>query len=131
MILLLQYEVVYGTQTDFTTSVNYSDLEKIIIITIPSDEFLGRLSDQTLALALITPWNTGGSVASKENVYMTARKTPIVTDIRSLKATVGLVETRKKWGVIDCVPNKGTEAFTTGLTGDDGEDLLDDEEDML
>ena len=62
---------------------------------------------------------------------MTARKTPVVTDIWSLKATVGLVETRKKWGVIDCIPNKGTEAFTVGLTGDDGGDLLDDEEDML
>lgn len=131
MILLLQYEVVYGTRTNFTTSVNYGDLEKIIIITIPFDEFFGCLSDQTLALALITPWNTNGSVASKENVYMTARKTPAVTDIWSLKATVGLVETRKKWGVIDRIPNKGTEAFTVGLTGDDGGDLLDDEEDML
>ena len=95
MILLLQYKVVYETRTNFTTSVNYGDLEKIIIITIPSDEFFRCLSDQTLALALITPWNTNGSVTSKENVYMTARKTPVVTDIRSLKATAGLVETRK------------------------------------
>ncbi|KAG8218033.1 hypothetical protein J3R82DRAFT_6238 [Butyriboletus roseoflavus] len=106
----------------------YGDLKRIIIITIPSNQFFGSLSSQTLALALVTPWNTDGEVALKENIYMTTCKASIITDIRRLKAVIGLVETHGRWGVIDHIPSGGTEIFRG--EGDLENTLSDDNYDM-
>ncbi|KIK95759.1 hypothetical protein PAXRUDRAFT_776112, partial [Paxillus rubicundulus Ve08.2h10] len=76
------------------------------------DTFFANLSGKSLTLALITPWNTDGKLESKENMYMTTHKASIVTDICSLKAVVGLVETYKKWGVINWVPATVMTSFT-------------------
>ncbi|KIK79589.1 hypothetical protein PAXRUDRAFT_834023 [Paxillus rubicundulus Ve08.2h10] len=117
----VRYEVVFQGRTEAITQISYGDLEKIVILTTPIDPFFANLSGKSLALALITPWNTDGKLASKENVYMTTRKASIVTDIRSLKAVVGLVETRKKWGVIDRVPATVVTSFTEDNVAEDSD----------
>ncbi|KAI9570064.1 hypothetical protein HD554DRAFT_1982069, partial [Boletus coccyginus] len=80
---------------------NYGDLEQIIIVMMPEDPFFATLSGKTLALVLITPWNMDGKVASEETVFMTSRRASVITNVHSIQATVGLVETCKKWEVID------------------------------
>ncbi|KAF8833391.1 hypothetical protein BDN67DRAFT_917119, partial [Paxillus ammoniavirescens] len=102
------------------TQVSYGDLEKIFILTIPTDDFFAKLGGETIILALITPWDMDGKDATKENVYMTSRKASIVTDIHSLKAVVGLVETRKRWGVLDRVLGVVTPSFAED-TGEEDE----------
>ena len=82
-------------------SLGYGDLEKLLVIDLPHDAFLADFSGQRVVLALITPWNTNGEDASKENVYMTTRKGSFITDVRVIQRVVGVVETRGKWGIID------------------------------
>ncbi|KIK97904.1 hypothetical protein PAXRUDRAFT_807196 [Paxillus rubicundulus Ve08.2h10] len=113
-------KVVFETCTGVITTVSYGDLEKIFVLTIPTDDFFAKLGGETIALALITPWDTAGKDATKENVYITSRKASIVTDVRSLKAVVGLVETRKRWGVIDRVLGAVAPSFAEG-TGEEDE----------
>lgn len=81
--------------------MGYGDLEKILVITLPTNPFFANLSAQIIVLALVTPWDTNGKDASKEDVYMTTRKASFITDIRSLQSVIGIVETRNKWGIID------------------------------
>lgn len=81
--------------------LGYGDLEKILIVTIPADPFFTDLSGKTIALVLITPWDTDGKNALKENMYMTSRQAAFITEIQNLQAVVGLIETRKKWGIVD------------------------------
>lgn len=99
------------------------------MLTLPVNKLFNTLSGKTLALALVTPWNTKGpgkSVAD-EDVYMTSRKAKVVTEVRSLQAVVGLVETRKRWGIIDRAPGTVETQFVdeaSGLGNVEGEDDL-------
>ncbi|KAH0832349.1 hypothetical protein J3R83DRAFT_13365 [Lanmaoa asiatica] len=97
----VKFEVVFEIRTGAIKQVNYGDLKRIYVLTIPEEPFFGLLQGKTFILALVTPWDTDGKLASKENVYMTMRKASVITDIRSLKSVVGLVETRGQWGIID------------------------------
>ncbi|KAF8550334.1 hypothetical protein OG21DRAFT_1478565 [Imleria badia] len=90
---LASYIVVFETRSNTIKQVNYRDLEQIIIVTIPEDPFFGGLGGKTLALVLIIPWNTDRKDASEETVFMTSRKASVITNIHSLQATVGLIET--------------------------------------
>jgi len=60
---------------------------------------------------------------------MTARKASVITDVRSLQATVGLVETRKRWGVIDRILGGAATNFLDEdmRQGSEGESDSDDE----
>ncbi|KAF9224599.1 hypothetical protein BS17DRAFT_766586 [Gyrodon lividus] len=123
----VRYEVVFQGHTKAITQISYGDLEKIVVLTTPVDPFFANLSGKSLALALIKPWGTDGGLASKENVYMTTCKASIITDIRSLKAVVGLVETHKKWGVIDRAPA----TVVTNFAEDNAAEDSDSEDEIL
>lgn len=90
----------------------YGDLNKIFVLTLASDAFFTSLSSKMLILALITPWNTEGKDATLENTYLLSRRAPIVTDVRSLKAIVGLVPIGKRWGIVDRTAATSTRYFT-------------------
>ena len=106
--------------------VSYGELEKIFVLTLPKDKFFKTLSGKLLVLALITPWDTEGKSGAEDNVYMTSRKASVVTDVRSLRAVVGLVETRKRWGIIDRAPETVQVQFTDEVSRDleGNEDLI-------
>lgn len=95
--------------------LGYGDLEKIVIVTLPADPFFAALSGKTISLVLIVPWDSDGRDAAKENVYMTTRRAAFVTELQNLQAVVGLVETRRKWGIID----RSGDGFLTNLVEDE------------
>ncbi|KAG8212934.1 hypothetical protein J3R82DRAFT_11292 [Butyriboletus roseoflavus] len=78
---------------------------------MPEDGFFTGLSGKTLAFALVTPWNTDEKVAFQKTVYMTSHKASVITDVHSLEATVSLVETCKRWGMIDRMMEGVTTSF--------------------
>lgn len=86
------------------TYVSYGDLEKIFVLTLSVNKLFKILSGKVLALALVTPWNTEGKLAAEEDIYMTSWKAKVVTEVQSLQAVVGLIEIRKRWGIIDRAP---------------------------
>ncbi|KAG9309107.1 hypothetical protein JVU11DRAFT_11000 [Chiua virens] len=101
----VRYTFIFETRPgNEVTYTGYGDLEKLFVLTLPHNGLFKELSGKHLVLALIMPWNTDGKLASEENVYMTHCRASIVTDVRSLQAAVGLVETRKRWGIIDRTP---------------------------
>ncbi|KIO03138.1 hypothetical protein M404DRAFT_146306, partial [Pisolithus tinctorius Marx 270] len=98
----IKYEVILEARNRHLVRViGYGDLEKIFVLTLPSNKFFASLSGKTLILALITPWNTKGKDTASENTYLLSCHATIVTDVRSLKAVVGLVPVGKRWGIID------------------------------
>ncbi|KAF8833262.1 hypothetical protein BDN67DRAFT_917366 [Paxillus ammoniavirescens] len=117
----VRYEVVFQPHTGpAVRRISYGDLEKIFVLTLPADVFFRNLSGKTLALTLITPWDTEGKITSKEMTFLKSRRASIVTDIRSLRAVVGLVESQKRWGIVDRVPETVVTSFTDGNVDDDG-----------
>ncbi|KIN97008.1 hypothetical protein M404DRAFT_161491 [Pisolithus tinctorius Marx 270] len=106
------YEVILEAHNRHLVRViGYGDLEKIFVLTLPSNKFFTSLSGKTLVLALITPWNTKGKDAASENTYLLSRRATIVTDVRSLKAVVGLVPVGKWWGIIDRMSAASAQGF--------------------
>ncbi|KAF9221683.1 hypothetical protein BS17DRAFT_844439 [Gyrodon lividus] len=107
------YEVVFQPHTGpVVRQISHGNLEKIVVLTLPTNDFFGNLSGRQLALALITPWDTQGNIASKDNMFLKSRRASIITDVRSLQAVIGLVETRNKWAIIDRVPETVATNFT-------------------
>lgn len=102
----MQFETVFETRSEGSVSrqTGYGDLEKILAFSVPAVPFFGTLRGKTVLLALVRPWDTDGKDASQENVFFKSRNAKIVMDIRSLVAVVGLVETRRRWGIIDRTP---------------------------
>ncbi|KAI6044177.1 hypothetical protein EDC04DRAFT_2599533 [Pisolithus marmoratus] len=96
----IKYEVTFeNCEHSLIRVTGYGDLNKIFVLTLASDAFFTSLSSKTLILALITPWNTEGKDATLENTYLLSQHAPIVTDVRSLKAVVGLVPVdMETWG---------------------------------
>ncbi|KAF8441735.1 hypothetical protein L210DRAFT_3399302, partial [Boletus edulis BED1] len=90
----------------------YGDLKKIFVLPLPPDAYWGSLSDTTLILALIVPWNTKGKSATEGNVYMGSRLASVITDVQNLEVVVGLVKTRGRWGIIDRMPGTVSAQFT-------------------
>lgn len=107
----------------------YGDLEKIIALAVPTVPFFGALGGKSIILALVKPWDTDGKVASEETVFFKDRRARIIMDIRSLKAVVGLVKTRGRWGIIDRVPGAATTTFADAGGGEHVRDELDDDDD--
>ncbi|KAG2110102.1 hypothetical protein DEU56DRAFT_749887 [Suillus clintonianus] len=79
----------------------YGHLDKILVYQVPNDPFFGILSGKEQVLVLLTPWKTDGQDAAKTLTWVQAKLAPIITDIRNIKAVVGLVDTRKRSGIID------------------------------
>ena len=81
--------------------MGYRELKKLFALTLPTDDVFKTLTGKTLVLALITSWETGSKNAEHENTFVESEKADIVTDVRCLKATVGLVHVGNQWGIID------------------------------
>ena len=83
------------------TTINYGVLDYIFAYALCQDAIWGTSRGKTLLLAMIEPFRTNGEDAATQVLHYTKCMTPIVTDVRNIKSTVGRVETRKQWGIID------------------------------
>ena len=73
-----------------------------MVYNLPRDKVLGTLSGKTRLLAVITPCtHTQGKDASIETTTYRGMGSAIVTDLQSVVAVVGRVETRGSWKLID------------------------------
>jgi hypothetical protein len=81
--------------------VFYGQLDHILVCNIPDDAFWEQFSNTTRLFAVITPCTTEGRDASSQVVSYTQMTTQIVTDIQTISAVVGRVQTRRSWGIID------------------------------
>ena len=80
----------------------YGKLELILECDIPDERFWGRdLQGTTVLLAVITPCVTRGKDAAKELTTYQHTTTQVVTDLRTISAVVGRVQTRNRWGIVD------------------------------
>lgn len=93
-----QYEVTYDGGH---TVISYGRLDQILVCDLGPDAIWGELRNTSRVLALVTPCQTYGADASKDVIEFRAYAQPVITDIRNVKATVGHVETRRRWGIID------------------------------
>jgi len=91
--------------------IGYGRLEKILLCNLDDKIIWGNLRNSLHLLAVIAPCDTDGSDAS--HVVVEYRKfLPIIaTDLRNIKAVVGRVNTRKKWGIIDRTINATCASF--------------------
>ncbi|EGO29050.1 hypothetical protein SERLADRAFT_433063 [Serpula lacrymans var. lacrymans S7.9] len=77
-----------------------------------NDDFWKDLSGRGLLLAVITPCKTEGKDAALKVAVYGGLAAAIATDIRNIKAVVGRVKTRGKWGIIDRTSGLASVAFT-------------------
>lgn len=105
--------VLEARNGDLVHQTGHGELEKIFVLTLPTDQFFGALSGKTLALALVTPWvTTEVTKATFKNKYMSSERASIVMDVRSLRHVVGLVPIGNRWGIIDRAPGTAARSFT-------------------
>ncbi|KAJ7687259.1 hypothetical protein B0H17DRAFT_939592, partial [Mycena rosella] len=81
--------------------VFYGRLEEILVCKLPEDPFWVYMSDTTRLLAVITPCLTLGKDATKEVAFYTLMSAPIVTDLATIVAVIGRVQSRGDWLIID------------------------------
>ncbi|EGO28981.1 hypothetical protein SERLADRAFT_432993 [Serpula lacrymans var. lacrymans S7.9] len=101
--------VVHGY---FITATHYGHLEQILVCQLGNDDFWKDLSGRGLLLAVITPCKTEGKDAALEVAVYGGLAAAIATDIRDIKAVVGQVKTRGRWGIIDRTSGLASVAFT-------------------
>jgi hypothetical protein len=99
----VQYEVeVEDGDGEVSREIFYGRLELILECDIPNKNFWGRdLQGTTVLLAVITPCVTMGKDAVKEMTTYQHTTTQVVTDLRTINAVVGRVQTRNRWGIVD------------------------------
>ena len=130
---------MYETHAGATlVRTGYGNLEKIIALRVSAVSFLffGPLREKMILVALVKPWDTDGKVASKSSVFFKTSKARIIMDLRSLKAVVGLVKTRGKWGIINRMPGTTPTCFaddmmTGGPSGEHKDDELNEDNFIL
>jgi hypothetical protein len=99
----VQYEVeVEDGDGELSREIFYGKLELILECDIPEKKFWGKyLKGTTVLLAVITPSVTMGKDATKELTTYQYTTTQVVTDLRTISAVVGRVQTRNRWGIVD------------------------------
>ena len=101
-----QYEVHYMSDEMVIQSVHYGRLEHILVCQLGDSERLWRaLCGHTLLLALISPASTIGQDATMMLTHFSYFNAPVVSDVQSIKAVVGCVQSWRRWGIINCTPN--------------------------
>lgn len=105
--------------------IGYGRLEKILLCNLNSNIIWSNLQNSVHLLAVIAPCDTDGSDASSVVVEYRKFLPIIVTDLRNIKAVVGRVSTRKRWGIIDRTVNTALASFAEMV---EDEDSLSDEE---
>jgi hypothetical protein len=126
---LLQYEVTveienrHGGDPITHKTIFYGRLEKILVCKLPNDNIFWDLGGTTCILALIIPCNTNGCDATIEMTTYTTTAASIITDLRSIKAVVGLIESLARWTIIDRSRSLAHVAFANeGAAEDDDTD---------
>jgi len=99
----VQYEVeVEDGDGEPSREIFYGKLDLILECDIPDKSFWGRdLQGTTVLLAAITPCVTMGKDAAKELTTYQHTTTQVVTDLRTISAVVGRVQTRNRWGIVN------------------------------
>ncbi|KAF9219674.1 hypothetical protein BS17DRAFT_716798, partial [Gyrodon lividus] len=92
-------------------SIHYGRLERVLVCQLNEESIWKTFRNSTLLLALITPAATDGQDATMAVTHFSHFTAPIITDTRSIKAAIGRVQSRKKWGVIDRTPNLAQVVF--------------------
>ncbi|EGO30536.1 hypothetical protein SERLADRAFT_412356 [Serpula lacrymans var. lacrymans S7.9] len=111
----VRYEISYTVQEHRNTTVtatHYGHLEQILVCQLGNDDFWKDLSGCGLLLAVITPCKTEGKDAALEVAVYGGVAAAIATDICNIKAVVGRVKTRGRWGIIDRTSGLASVAFT-------------------
>ncbi|KAJ6516973.1 hypothetical protein DFH09DRAFT_940656, partial [Mycena vulgaris] len=81
--------------------VCYGRLDQILVYQLPTGKLWGAFSGQTRLLAVLTPCSTTGRDATQEIVSYIQTNTQLVTDLQSVSAVVGRIQTRGKWVIVD------------------------------
>lgn len=99
----MQYEVeVEDGDGEASREIFYGKLELILECDIPDKRFWGRdLQGTTVLLAVITPCVTAGKDAAKEMTTYQHTTTQVVTDLWTINAVIGRVQTCNRWGIVD------------------------------
>ncbi|KAJ7077174.1 hypothetical protein B0H15DRAFT_789874 [Mycena belliarum] len=109
----------------WVSQISYGRLERVLVCIFPKSKVLGPVSTKTRLLAVITPCtNTQGKDASIEITTYRGMGTSIVTDLQSIVAVVGRVESRGLWTVID---RTGGLIHPEFVSDDEGLEQIDDE----
>ncbi|KAJ7667305.1 hypothetical protein B0H17DRAFT_950463 [Mycena rosella] len=96
------YEIQVQDEDDaWIPRVFYGRLEEILVCKLPEDPFWAYMSDTTCLLAVITPCLTLGTDTTKEVALYTLMSAPIVTDLATIVAVIGRVQSRGDWLIID------------------------------
>ena len=123
---VLQYEITYDAPNgDAVTIINYGVLEKILVFELDDDPFWRDLRTKTILLALISPFKTNGVDAALQTVFYKPSESPaaLVTDLRNIKACIGRVESRGKWGLIDRDSQLVQPSFAVGEQDESEDDV--------
>jgi hypothetical protein len=83
----------------------------VLVCQLNEERIWKTLRNSTLLLALITPAATDGQDATVAVTHFSRFAAPVITDVRSIKAAIGRVQSRKKWGIIDRTPNLAQAVF--------------------
>ncbi|KAF8839065.1 hypothetical protein BDN67DRAFT_991030 [Paxillus ammoniavirescens] len=100
---LILYEIAWfdPNENPAATVIQYGRLERILVCQLGREQIWGNLRSSTLLLALISPVKTDGKDAAVDVVQYSRFSASIITDIRNVKAAVGCIKTRRRWGIID------------------------------
>ncbi|KAG2121441.1 hypothetical protein DEU56DRAFT_746663, partial [Suillus clintonianus] len=106
------YEIQYNdTGNRVVNVISYGRLEKIILCNLDDKAIWGSHRNSLHILAVIAPCDTDGCDASQTVVEYKQFLPIIVSDVRNIKAAVGRVNTRGRWGIIDRTINAACASF--------------------
>lgn len=116
-----QYEInICGTR-----QVCYGRLEEIVVCSLSTIDFWGpALQGQKRLLAHITPCATNGKDATSEVTSYHAMTTSIITDLRTISAVVGRIQTRGRWAIVDRSEQLARTVFVDGGESDLEADVI-------
>ncbi|KAG1743595.1 uncharacterized protein EDB91DRAFT_1051152, partial [Suillus paluster] len=106
--------------------IGYGRLEKIILCNLDGKAIWGTHQNSLHILAVIAPCYTDGRDASQILVEYKKFLPIIVSDVCNIKAAVGRVNTRRRWGIIDRTINAACASFAD--VDEYNEDYISDED---
>ena len=108
--------------------VMYGKVEKILQCQLPNNKIFGAFRGKLRLLAHITPCKTDGKDATQELTFYHTETAPIITDLATIRAVVGRVQTTggptswKQWGIIDRSTALARTSFEDGELSDDDDE---------
>ena len=105
-------------------------MEKVVECQLPDDPAFGAFRGKLRLLAHITPCKTDGKDATQELTFYRTETALIVTDLATIRAVIGRVQTRggpstsRHWGIID----RSTTLAKTNFDDGDESSSEDDED---